>query len=74
MLSSAHPIEISLKRIDFSVVRNVSERLCKSPFRKRIGGKTGMHNSQSGNNTGVIQFGVVLPYLVRSELSFVNDG
>lgn len=55
-----HPAAVTAYGIDFTVVRQETERLCQSPCREGVGAETGVHQSQSAGEVVVCQVGEVV--------------
>src|SRR4029077_9294472 len=70
----AEPAAVRDDGIDFTVVRDVAERLREMPGRLRVGRIALMKNGESSGERRIAQVFVKLGKLPRREQAFVNDG
>ena len=67
-----HPIDIAAERVDFSVVRDVPERMCQRPARKCVGAETLVNDGKSRDDSRVDQIREINFHLLRREHPLVD--
>jgi len=73
LFAGAEPVKVTLKGVDFTVVGDIAEGLCKFPAREGIGGEAGVHEAECAYHSFVGEIGKIAADLCGHELAFVND-
>ena len=71
---AAHAIDIACDGVDFTVVRDVAERLGKFPFGRGVGREPRMHQGECTFEGLLLQVEVIRLQLSRGQLPFVDEG
>src|SRR6266496_937421 len=57
-LAGLHPVHISAKRVDLSVMGDISVRMGTLPTRKSVGGEALVDEAQRANRVGIREFAI----------------
>ena len=71
--AGAQAVQVAAQRIDFAVMRQVAERVCEVPGRKRVRAVPLMDQRQRRFEVGVAEVGVKFFELRRQQQSLVDD-
>ena len=71
---AAHAVDIACDGVDFTVVRDVAERLGEFPFGRGVGRKPRMHQGECTFEGLLLQVEVIRFELSRGQLPFVDEG
>lgn len=72
-LTSLHRIDITAKRINFTVMGQHTQRMRPFPGRKRVRTEARMNQCQIGRKIGVQQIRVIVPQLIGCKKAFVDN-
>ena len=68
-----HPVQVTLERVDLTVMRQHAERLCQPPLREGVRGITLVINRKRTLEPLVHQVGIKLRHLLRQHHALIDD-